>query len=325
MSMAADMLTLHCLISGEPASSAFKIRIVNTDADVDDLKDSIVLKAPRALDRIDANKLILWRATIPADETADKKRKITIDALENKTQLDNPRTRLSKIFPENPDESTYIVVERPKVAFPHAPTIQIPRRPDGPLDILQIIKAVLPFFDRSFMTNVSRWSYKEARHVVVQGSLETLVPRESVYEGELLRILANWLSAEMQVTNQYHITGTGQSHYFCDVVVDPENNPIPVELMATGTTTDFEAHVVKTIMYKRLLGATEAWLINFTMEDKYSQHAKWPTDEELKGGLSVIHVCHNQDFSNVQLLAKFSNSSDETIEVQAEMLNGVWN
>lgn len=211
------------------------------------------------------------------------------------------------------------------VAFPHAPTIQIPRRPDGLLDILRTIKAVLPFFDRSFITNVSRWSYKVARHVVVQGSLETLVPRESVYEGELLRILANWLSAEMQVTNQYHITGTSQSHYFCDVVVDPENNLIPVELMATGTTADFEAHVVKTILYKRLLGATEAWLINFTMEDKYSQHAKWRTDEELKGGLSVIHVCHNQDFSNVQMLAKFNSSSDEIIEEQSEMLNGVWN
>ncbi|GJJ75325.1 hypothetical protein EMPS_07683 [Entomortierella parvispora] len=115
--MAADTLILFCLVSGEPASNAFKVRIVNKDADVDDLKDSIILKKPSAFEHIDANDLIIWRATIPVDKTSEKKCKITIDALENKTELDNPRTRLSEIFPENPDESTYVVVERPKAAI----------------------------------------------------------------------------------------------------------------------------------------------------------------------------------------------------------------
>jgi hypothetical protein len=113
-SIAADTLTLICLISGEPTSNAFKVRIVNIDADVDDLKDAIISKKPSAFEHTDANDLILWRATIPIDKTAEKKRKITVDALESKTELDNTRARLSELFLKSPDVTTRIVVERPK-------------------------------------------------------------------------------------------------------------------------------------------------------------------------------------------------------------------
>ncbi|GJJ77445.1 hypothetical protein EMPS_09804 [Entomortierella parvispora] len=112
--MAAGTFTLYCLISGKPASTAFKIRILNANADVDDLRDAIFTKKSIAFDNTDADDLILWRATIPTDMTADKKRNIMVDALKVKTELDNPRTRLSRLFPESPDETTYVVVERPK-------------------------------------------------------------------------------------------------------------------------------------------------------------------------------------------------------------------
>ncbi|KAK3827170.1 MAG: hypothetical protein JOS17DRAFT_791944 [Linnemannia elongata] len=53
---------------------------------------------------------------------------IKVDALGDKTQLNNPRTRLSKLFPESPDDNTYIIFQPPPPA--HAP---VPSRALTPL------------------------------------------------------------------------------------------------------------------------------------------------------------------------------------------------
>lgn len=37
---------------------------------------------------------------------------ITIDALDEKTELNNPRARLFKLFPESSDDNTYIIAQR---------------------------------------------------------------------------------------------------------------------------------------------------------------------------------------------------------------------
>ncbi|KAF9150471.1 hypothetical protein BGX20_005673, partial [Mortierella sp. AD010] len=37
---------------------------------------------------------------------------ITLDCLDDKTELANPMTRFSKLFPENPDDDTYIIFQR---------------------------------------------------------------------------------------------------------------------------------------------------------------------------------------------------------------------
>ena len=112
--MAATTLTLVCLISGELTSKAFKVRIRDIHADISDLKKAIVGEKPNAFKHIDAKDLMLWQATIPADENAEEKIIITLDGLDHKTKLGNPRTCLSKLFPETPDDNTYIIVERPK-------------------------------------------------------------------------------------------------------------------------------------------------------------------------------------------------------------------
>jgi|SRR5690554_3532213 len=110
--MVANALTLFCLISGELASEAFKVKL-DVHSDVFDLKKAIIEEKPNAFEHIDANNLVLWRATISFEEEGI----ITLDGLDDKTKLGNPRTSLSKLFPESPDETTYIVVERPKGMF----------------------------------------------------------------------------------------------------------------------------------------------------------------------------------------------------------------
>ncbi|KAF9367197.1 hypothetical protein BGX21_007686, partial [Mortierella sp. AD011] len=37
---------------------------------------------------------------------------ITLDCLDDKTEPPNPRTRFSKLFPENLGDDTYIIVQR---------------------------------------------------------------------------------------------------------------------------------------------------------------------------------------------------------------------
>jgi len=112
--MADNLLTLWCLVEGDSASNAFSIKDIPLSNTVDDLKDAIKAKKTPEFDDIAADKLTLWHVSIP-DGSAT-----TIAALVDKTELNKPRTRLSKLFPESPDEDTYIIVQRPppgNVAF----------------------------------------------------------------------------------------------------------------------------------------------------------------------------------------------------------------
>ncbi|KAG0348935.1 hypothetical protein BGZ54_004509, partial [Gamsiella multidivaricata] len=110
--MAANTLTLFCVISGEHASNAFPVEI-SSGKTVGDLKKAIKSEKAPEFDDVAADRLKLWRATIPIDENAEEESIITLDGLDDKTKLGNPRIYLSKLFPENLDDTTYIIVERP--------------------------------------------------------------------------------------------------------------------------------------------------------------------------------------------------------------------
>ena len=90
--MANTHLTLYCLVDNEPL---FAVKPAPTET-VDDLKDLIKAKRSPKFDDIAANNLTLWLA-FGSD----------------KTELNNPRARLFMLFPENPDDDTCIIVQRP--------------------------------------------------------------------------------------------------------------------------------------------------------------------------------------------------------------------
>ncbi|KAK3834351.1 MAG: hypothetical protein JOS17DRAFT_815456 [Linnemannia elongata] len=79
------------------------------------LAKTTAIVIPKDFDDIAANSHTLWRASIPDDNQSSA---ITIDALDDKTELDKPRTLLSQLFPESPDDNTYTFVRPPQV---HAP------------------------------------------------------------------------------------------------------------------------------------------------------------------------------------------------------------
>ncbi|KAF8926060.1 hypothetical protein BGZ58_000227, partial [Dissophora ornata] len=108
----AATLTLFCLVDGQSTSQAFKVEI-DGNASIFRFKEAILDKIGNA--GFKAKDLVLWQVTISIDENAGNESIIiTLDGLDDKTKLSNPRTCLSKLFPENPADNTYIIVEPPK-------------------------------------------------------------------------------------------------------------------------------------------------------------------------------------------------------------------
>ncbi|KAG0265077.1 hypothetical protein BG011_005480 [Mortierella polycephala] len=69
----SNSLALSCVINGEAASNAFKVKL-DRNSDVGDLKDKVVAKAWKVFGDIDAKNLATWQVMIPTDEDASKER-----------------------------------------------------------------------------------------------------------------------------------------------------------------------------------------------------------------------------------------------------------
>jgi len=107
--MANTLLSLYCVVDGE-ASPGFYVEVDQAKT-VDHLKKAIKTEKSNDFSDVDANNLTLWLASIPNDGQGSA---IKIDVLGNETELKNPMTRLSTLFPEGPDENTSIIVQRPQ-------------------------------------------------------------------------------------------------------------------------------------------------------------------------------------------------------------------
>ncbi|KAG0092319.1 hypothetical protein BGZ92_010196 [Podila epicladia] len=130
--MTNNRLTFFCLVDGEAKSNAFSVKAAITDT-VDDLKDAIKVKQIPRFDDVAANELTLWCVSLLHNNLSSA---IKVDALGDKIQLNNPRTRLSTLFPEPPDDNTYILVQRPQPArSPVSDYISQKRPPADELDL----------------------------------------------------------------------------------------------------------------------------------------------------------------------------------------------
>ncbi|KAI1311546.1 hypothetical protein EDD11_003462, partial [Mortierella claussenii] len=111
--MAANTLTLFCVISGGLASNAFPVQI-SSDETVGVLKNAIKANQTPAFDNIDANDLVVWCVTIPVDEDADDE--IITAAKVNAKRLLKGTATLSRAFNDLKKDTIHIIIERPKVA-----------------------------------------------------------------------------------------------------------------------------------------------------------------------------------------------------------------
>ncbi|CAG8535841.1 1336_t:CDS:2 [Rhizophagus irregularis] len=142
------------------------------------------------------------------------------------------------------------------------------------------------------------------------------VPRESVYDSELYRVLWNWLSGfGFQITGQWHLINRNDNngrnkHSYSDIVItSPRAQVIVLELLATATVGELSEHYNRVLNYARLLSANESWIVHFTCEDDYNEKSHWPSDGLLQQELSVAHFYHDTDFRRVDMTVCWWNNN----------------
>ena len=192
--------------------------------------------------------------------------------------------------------------------FPDSPSSIPPLEDDGNgLHVLGILIESLKFFDKALIRLAASRSYKKSK-VKIPDVPDDHVPRESVYDTELMRILSNWLRNRHNwtVTGQWHLQTHMKKHKYSDIVIEREDDPtIVLELLATGDTNLVQSHIQKTPEYMALLPANEAWVVHFTCERDY--HPIWQSEKELLGGVNVVHFAHDLDFTNVVMSTRWKD------------------
>ncbi|GES85313.1 P-loop containing nucleoside triphosphate hydrolase protein [Rhizophagus clarus] len=182
--------------------------------------------------------------------------------------------------------------------YPSYPLNKAPLRGDYKLDTLRILETALSYFDKDIIQMGSSRSFKIAPGRV-NGKTKARVPRESIYENELYRVLVNWLCKEgAEVTAQWHLKINSNDKY-CDIVVRKHDQVILLELLATPTKGQLDEHYDRVLIYAESLSATETWIVNFTCEDGVELCPHWPS---LDSGVQAVLFKHDLNFTKVQMV-----------------------
>lgn len=204
--------------------------------------------------------------------------------------------------------------------FPNAPSSPLPLQHTGDVDVLGILIESLKFFDKALILNASSCSYKTPK-VKIHGPHGRHVPRESVYDTELMRILANWVRKYgWSVDGQWHLEDDLKKHKYSDIVLKKDSLTIVLELLATGEPSSVESHIRKTPEYAALLSANEAWVVHFTRQEDYCPI--WQSDMELSKNINVVHFAHDLGFTNVVMSTRWKDcAGDIREEVRKSLLS----
>ncbi len=185
---------------------------------------------------------------------------------------------------------------------------------EATLDVLRVLKESVKYLDSDTIRLAISRSYKTAL-VKVGGVSRAPVPRESVYDTELMGILSNWLrvSHGWSVTGQWHLRTPSDKHKYTDIVLNKDKHTIVLELLATGNETFIRSHIEKTPENKSLLDAEEAWVVHFTCQDDF--RPIWQSDTQLDDGVNMVHFSHDIDFTGVRMHARFKDTAGKVKEI----------
>lgn len=92
------------------------------------------------------------------------------------------------------------------------PEIDIPLRINKSMDILGIVKQAFCFFDQNTIARGSSRPYKSSNNLLVDSKPNMNVPRKSVYDTEMYRILFNWFTKvyHYEIIRQWHLEQVGK-------------------------------------------------------------------------------------------------------------------
>jgi len=178
------------------------------------------------------------------------------------------------------------------------------------LDVIQLIKQSIQFFNSNILKRAPRVAFKECR---VPGHFNRKpVPQEDVYHTELFATLRGWLATEMIQVISHPNSGTtpiegattaekkSEAAKRTDLILDLGQTQILIELVASETTAKVEEHFQRAALDAKALGAQEAWVIHFTVIEE-SEGYKYPIVDPTKQ-VHVLHVWHDINFSHAKLV-----------------------
>ncbi|KAF9172172.1 hypothetical protein BGX20_006216 [Mortierella sp. AD010] len=196
-------------------------------------------------------------------------------------------------------------------------------RTNGEYCVYDYVVTAASYFNKDVLRMAPIRTFKEAKIGTVGGKSRMDVPQESVYQGELGRILSDWLSTcGLEVTAQWHVSCEGQNsriqHRYCNIIITSSRNPrhrmTILELLPSGTKAELEEHYSRALMYAGLFQEfkPEVWVINFTCLDGATQSPIWQSDDQLRQGLNVIHIWHNLEFTEMRYSVRYQDN-DTTV------------
>ncbi|KAG0068454.1 hypothetical protein BGZ89_004695 [Linnemannia elongata] len=119
--MLNNSLTLFCLVDGESTSNAFPVGIESTKT-FGDLKEFIKVKKTPEFNDIAANKLTLWRVSIPITDDDDEVPLLLNNVTDKDKKKLGPATHLSKVFLDSlPEMTINVIVQRPPPVYAPGP------------------------------------------------------------------------------------------------------------------------------------------------------------------------------------------------------------
>ncbi|KAF0357827.1 P-loop containing nucleoside triphosphate hydrolase protein [Gigaspora margarita] len=213
---------------------------------------------------------------------------------------------------------------------PNMDSVDVPPRSDNSIDILKILKLAVCTFDQATIALGSNRAYKKLNHLCVNSEPNAKVPRESVYDSEMYRVLQNWLKIinNFRVTGQWHLEQVGEDgdhhHLYCDLVISQNDFPNPVavlELLATASPPKLDKHFVQIFKYAQQFSLLEVWVVHFSHEDSIIENPYWPHKQLQERGLNVVHFWHDKEFNNVRISVKSrDNTSNFNIIINGQIL-----
>ncbi|CAG8459573.1 20567_t:CDS:2 [Racocetra persica] len=171
------------------------------------------------------------------------------------------------------------------------PEVDISLRINKSMDILGIVKQAFCFFNQNTIAQESSRPYKSSNNLLVDSKPNMNVPRESVYDAEMYRILFNWLTKvyHYEIIGQWHLEQVGEDgghhHLYCDLTIKKKEDSNPIAILEL------------------------VWLIHFSREDDITKKPYWPSEELQKRGLNVIHFWHDKGFKNAFMSARVKDIS----------------
>ncbi len=208
------------------------------------------------------------------------------------------------------------------------PTVPVPQTDEGSLKVLDALIEAIRCFDKTIICNAFNRSFKTAL-VKVDGCQNKKVPRESVYDTELNRILVNWVKeCNFGVTGQWHLIDHADNdkkdkHYYSDIVITSQHQTVVLELLASATKNELNKHFERVLNYAEMLSADDIWIVNFTCKDDATKEPHWPPNDGNFESVNVAHFFHDQKFENVRMSARYISSpgtfsyiTDQVIQLQ---------